>query len=49
VPGFGGTTFRGPFLPSSFTLMVNTELGVRRMLTPCTAPCSPLVSLYLKP
>jgi len=38
-----------PFLPSSFTLMVKTEVGVRRMVRPRTGPCSPLVSLYLKP
>jgi len=49
VPGFGGTTSSGPSLPSTFTLMVNTELGVRRIVMPCTAPCSPLLSLYLKP
>jgi hypothetical protein len=49
VPGFGGTTLIVPFLPSSFALMVNTLVGVRRIVTPRTGPCSPLVSVYLNP
>jgi len=36
-------------LPSSFALMVKTSEGVRRTITLRTGPCSPALSVYLKP
>jgi len=49
VPGFGGTTETGEYLPEPFTLIRKTPLPVFLICADLIGPCSPLESLYLKP